>query len=139
VCLPFVVREVTPVLHEIGTEQEQAAWTLGASRLQAFRRITLPAIRGALTYGVVLTTARAIGEYGAVAVVSGKILGETETMTIGVENRFLGFDLAGAYALSVVLALIAIATLLLMNLLHGGHRRKDAHGDPGLEPAQAVR
>ena len=78
VCLPFVVREVAPVLREIGDEQEQAAATLGASRWQTFRRITLPAIRWGVAYGVVLSTARAIGEFGAVSVVSGKIAGETD-------------------------------------------------------------
>ena len=117
VSLPFVVREVAPVLREIGTEQEQAASTLGASRVQTFRRITLPAIRWGLAYGVVLSTARALGEFGAVSVVSGKISGETETMTLLVEKRFQNFDLAGAYAASTVLALLALATLLAMTLL----------------------
>ena len=79
VSLPFVVREVIPVLREIGTEQEQAAATLGASTLQTFWRITLPAIRWGVAYGVVLTTARALGEFGAVSVVSGKLSGQTET------------------------------------------------------------
>jgi sulfate/thiosulfate transport system permease protein len=116
VSLPFVVREVVPVLREIGTEQEQAASTLGASSFQTFRRVTLPAIRWAVAYGVVLTTARALGEFGAVSVVSGRIAGKTETMTLHVEERFQGFDLVGAYAASVVLALLAIATLLAMNL-----------------------
>jgi sulfate/thiosulfate transport system permease protein len=116
VSLPFVVREVVPVLREIGTEQEQAASTLGASPVQTFRRVTLPAIRWAVAYGVVLTTARALGEFGAVSVVSGRIVGKTETMTLHVEERFQGFDLVGAYAASVVLALLAIATLLAMNL-----------------------
>ncbi len=114
VCLPFVVREVVPVLREIGDEQEQAAATLGASRLQAFRRVTLPALRYGIAYGVVLATARAIGEFGAVSVVSGKIAGETETLTLLVEKRFQNFDLAGAYAASALLALIALATLLAM-------------------------
>src|SRR5918997_4545633 len=77
VSLPFVVREVVPVLREIGTEQEQAAATLGASPWQTFRRVTLPAIRWAVAYGVVLTTARAVGEFGAVSIVSGKLAGET--------------------------------------------------------------
>ena len=104
VTLPFVVREVAPVLREVGTEQEQAAATLGASRWQAFRRITLPAIRWGLTYGIVLSTARAIGEFGAVSVVSGKVSGETETLTLLVEKRFQNFDLAGAYAASTLLA-----------------------------------
>src|ERR671930_406682 len=117
VSLPFVVREVVPVLREIGTEQEQAAATLGASPLQTFFRITLPAIRWGVAYGVVLTTARALGEFGAVSIVSGKLAGRTETLTLHVENRFQGFDLTGAYAASVVLALMALATLLAMNLL----------------------
>ena len=116
VSLPFVVREVVPVLREIGTDQEQAAATLGAGTFQTFRRITFPAIRWAVAYGVVLTTARALGEYGAVTVVSGRIVGETQTMTIHVEERFQSFDLVGAYAASVVLAMLAIAVLLLMTL-----------------------
>jgi sulfate/thiosulfate transport system permease protein len=117
VSLPFVVREVVPVLREVGDEQEQAAATLGASRWQAFWRVTLPAIRWGVAYGVVLTTARAIGEFGAVSVVSGRIAGETETLTLLVEKRFQNFDLAGAYAASALLALISLATLMAMTLL----------------------
>ncbi|MCW3012848.1 MAG: sulfate transporter, inner rane subunit [Solirubrobacterales bacterium] len=117
VCLPFVVREVTPVLREIGDEQEQAAATLGATRWQTFWRVTLPAIRYGIGYGVVLSTARAIGEFGAVSVVSGKVAGETETLTLLVEKRFQNFDLAGAYAASALLAVLALATLLLMTRL----------------------
>jgi sulfate transport system permease protein len=116
ISLPFVVREVVPVLREIGTEQEQAASTLGASGFQIFRRVTLPAIRWAVAYGVVLTTARAIGEFGAVSVVSGRIVGKTETLTLHVQGQFDSLDLVGAYAASVVLALLAIGTLLLMNV-----------------------
>lgn len=123
VSLPFVVREVVPVLREIGTEQEQAAQTLGASPSQTFWRITLPAIRWGVAYGVILTTARALGEYGAVAVVSGKIVGETQTLTLHVEEQYQQFDLTGAYAASVVLALIALFVILSMNLLD---RRKEA-------------
>ncbi|MGH3991210.1 MAG: sulfate ABC transporter permease [Pseudonocardiaceae bacterium] len=122
VTLPFVVREVAPVLREVGEDQEQAAATLGASRWQAFRLITLPAIRWGLVYGIVLSTARAIGEFGAVSVVSGKISGETETLTLLVEKRFQNFDLAGAYAASTLLALIALATLGGMVL---ANRRKE--------------
>jgi sulfate/thiosulfate transport system permease protein len=122
VTLPFVVREVTPVLREVGDEQEQAAATLGASKFQAFRLITLPAIRWGLVYGVVLSVARAIGEFGAVSVVSGKVAGETETLTLLVENRFTNFDLAGAYAASFLLALIALLTLGGMVLVN---RRKE--------------
>jgi len=116
VSLPFVVREVVPILREIGDEQEQAAATLGASPVQTFWRVTLPAIRWGVAYGVVLTTARALGEFGAVSVVSGRIAGRTETMTLHVEERFQAFDLVGAYVGSVVLAVLAIATLLCMNL-----------------------
>ena len=117
VSLPFVVREVVPVLREIGDEQEEAAATLGASPTQTFWRVTLPAIRWGVAYGVVLTTARALGEFGAVSVVSGRIAGRTETMTLHVEERFQSFDLVGAYASSVVLALLAFATLLTMTFL----------------------
>ena len=117
VSMPFVVREVAPVLAEIGEEQEQAAATLGANAWQTFWRVTLPAIRWGLAYGVVLSTARAIGEFGAVSVVSGKIAGETETLTLLVEKRFQNFDLAGAYAASALLALIALGTLLAMSLI----------------------
>ena len=109
VSLPFVAREVVPTLREIGDEQEQAAQTLGAGGWQTFWRITLPSIRWAVIYGVVLTTARCLGEYGAVAVVSGHIEGKTETATLRVQDRYENFDLAGAYAISLVLALIAVA------------------------------
>jgi sulfate transport system permease protein len=125
VSLPFVVREVVPVLREIGTEQEQAAQTLGANWWQTFWRVTLPAIRWGVGYGVVLATARALGEFGAVSVVSGKIQGQTETMTLFVEQRFQQFDLTGAYAASFVLALLAILTLLVMNLF-GGREAKES-------------
>jgi sulfate/thiosulfate transport system permease protein len=114
VSLPFVVREVTPVLREVGDEAEQAAATLGAGSWQTFWRITLPSIRWGIAYGVVLSTARAIGEFGAVSVVSGKIAGQTMTLTLLVEQRFTNYDLAGAYAASALLAVIALATLLLM-------------------------
>ena len=117
VSLPFVVREVEPVLREIGDEQEQAAATLGANARQTFLRVTLPAIRWGIAYGVVLSTARAIGEFGAVSVVSGKIAGQTETLTLLVDKRFSNFDLAGAYAASALLAVLAIATLLAMTLI----------------------
>lgn len=117
VSLPFVVREVVPVLREIGTEQEQAAATLGASAFQTFRRVTWPAIRYATAYGVVLTTARALGEFGAVSVVSGRLVGQTESLTLYVQDRYQAFDTTGAYAAAVLLALLAVATLLLMTRL----------------------
>jgi sulfate/thiosulfate transport system permease protein len=116
VSLPFVAREVVPTLREIGDEQEQAARTLGASSWQTFRRITLPAIRWAVIYGVTLTTARCLGEYGAVAVVSGRLQGETETATLRVEERYQSLDLAGAYAISIVLALVAVLVLVALTL-----------------------
>lgn len=128
VCLPFVVREVVPVLREVGTDQEEAAATLGAGGFQTFWRITLPAIRWGIIYGVVLTTARALGEYGAVRVVSGGIAGKTETLTLHVEERFQAFDYVAAYGSSVVLAILALATVLLMNLLN---RKGGGGGDHG--------
>ena len=118
VSLPFVVREVAPVLREIGTEQEEAAQTLGASPWQTFWRVTLPAIRPAVMYGVVLTTARALGEFGAVAVVSGHLQGETETLTLYVQNQFEGFNVQSAYAISVLLAVMAMSALLGMTYLN---------------------
>jgi sulfate/thiosulfate transport system permease protein len=122
VSLPLVVREVAPVLEEIGTEQEQAAWTLGATPAQTFRRVTLPAIRWALAYGVVLTLARSLGEYGAVAVVSGRLVGKTQTATLFVEERFQNFDQPVAYAMAFALAAIAVAVLLVINLLRPEER-----------------
>jgi len=124
VSLPFVAREVVPVLREVGDEQEQAAATLGANSWQTFWRVTLPAIRWGIAYGVVLSTARAIGEFGAVSVVSGRIAGETDTLTLLVEKRFQNFDLSGAYAASMLLALIALSTLLITTFI--GRRRSDA-------------
>jgi len=122
VSLPFVVREVEPVLREIGEDQEQAARTLGANGWQTFWRITLPAIRWGVTYGVVLGTARALGEFGAVSIVSGRISGETETLPLFVQKQFETFNVSGAYAAALVLALIALATLFAMNLI----RRRDS-------------
>jgi sulfate/thiosulfate transport system permease protein len=135
VSLPFVVRETVPVLREIGTEQEEAAWTLGASPLKAFFRVTLPAIRWGVTYGIVLTTARAIGEFGAVSIVSGSIAGRTETLTLHVQQRFQGFDLTGAYTASVELALLALITLLFMTLL----RKETPVGDSDTPGDEALR
>jgi sulfate transport system permease protein len=136
VTLPFVVREVTPVLREVGTDQDEAAWTLGASRWLTFRRVTLPAIRWGVAYGVVLTTARALGEYGAVAVVSGRIAGKTETLTLHVDEEYLRFNEVAAYTTSLVLALLAVLTLIAMNLFKPRHDKEVADVDrrpPGLE------
>jgi sulfate/thiosulfate transport system permease protein len=118
VSLPYVVREVTPVLREVGTEQEEAAWTLGAGSLRSFLLVTLPSIRWGVAYGVVLTTARALGEFGAVSIVSGRLAGQTETLTLYVENRFEGFDLVGAYSAALVLAALALLILLAMTRLN---------------------
>jgi sulfate/thiosulfate transport system permease protein len=115
VSLPFVVREVVPVLREVGTEQEEAASTLGANSWQTFWRVTLPSIRWGLGYGVVLTTARVLGEFGAVTVVSGSIAGETRTLPLFVEAAYRDFDPAGYLGGTVVLALLAFATLFAMN------------------------
>ena len=123
VSLPFVVRETVPVLQEIGTEQEQAAHTLGANAWQTFWRVTLPAIRWGVAYGVVLTTARVLGEFGAVSIVSGSRSGETETLPLFVQKQFDNFNFAGAYGASVLLAVLALTTLLAMNVLK---RKEDA-------------
>ncbi len=124
VSLPFVVREVTPVLREIGDEQEQAAATLGASGWQTFRRITLPSIRWGVAYGVVLSTARALGEIGAVIVVSSNVAGQTLTLPLLVYQRDQqvgGQTLTSVYAAATELAVISIAVLLIMTLF--GSRR----------------
>ena len=119
VSLPFVVREVVPVLREIGTDQEQAAETLGASPLATFRRITLPAIRWAVGYGVVLTTARAIGEFGAVILISGNLPFKTEVASLYVFQRLNSGDTAGASALALLMLLVSLGVLLGI----GGLRR----------------
>lgn len=124
VSLPFVVREVMPVLQEIGDDQEQAASTLGANGWQTFWRVTLPSIRWGVTYGVVLASARALGEFGAVAVVSGRISGQTETLPLLVQNEYDNFNVAGAYAAAILLAVLAVLILFSMNLL-----RRRASGD----------
>ena len=120
VSLPLVIREVVPVLHEIGTDQEQAASSLGATAGQTFLRITLPAIRWALVYGVVLSLARSLGEYGAVKVVSGGVALRTQTATLLVEERYSQFgadNTTAAYAAAFVLALIAIVALVVVSSL----------------------
>jgi sulfate transport system permease protein len=117
VSLPLVVRSVAPVLAEIGDEQEQAARTLGASGWQTFRRITFPSIRDALAYGVVLSLARSLGEYGAVTVVSGHVVGKTVTLTLFIDERLQNFDQPAAYSAAVLLAIIAMGSLLISRRL----------------------
>jgi sulfate/thiosulfate transport system permease protein len=117
VSMPLVIREVVPVLQEIGTEQEQAATSLGASGLQTFARTTLPAIRWALLYGVVLSLARSLGEFGAVKIVSGGVAMRTQTATLLVEERYQQFGVENsitAYTAAFILALIAVLALVVV-------------------------
>jgi len=123
VSLPLVVRAVAPVLAELGDEQEQAARTLGASAWHTFRRVTLPSIRDALVYGVVLALARSLGEYGAVTVVSGRVVGKTLTMTLLIDDRLQNFDQQAAYSMAVLLALLAVGALLISRRLQSRARR----------------
>ncbi|AGF53204.1 sulfate transport system permease protein [Synechocystis sp. PCC 6803] len=125
VTLPFVAREVIPVLEELGPEQEEAARTLGAKDWQIFWRVTLPNIRWGLLYGVLLTNARAMGEFGAVAVVSGSILGKTSTLPIFVEQEYKNYQTEAAFGAAVVLALLAVVTLVLKEILEQrtGHHK----------------
>ena len=145
VSLPFVVREVMPVLQEIGTDQEEAAETLGASPWQTFWKVTLPAIRWGVTYGVVLATARALGEFGAVSVVAGNISGKTQTLPLFVKTQFDQINLAGAYAAAIVLAILAMAVLFSMNLLQkrsaraaGGDEDDQVLSGPGVFVPQPI-
>lgn len=117
VSLPLVIREVIPVLKEIGTEQEQAARSLGANSWQTFWRITLPSIKWALTYGVVLSLARSLGEFGAVKIVSGNVSGHTQTATLVVEDKYLEFEQGTAYATSFLLTLVAVAALVVVMVI----------------------
>jgi sulfate/thiosulfate transport system permease protein len=114
VALPYVTRAVLPVLLEIGTDQEQAARTLGAGPFSTFRRITLPSIRRPLAYGITLTTARVLGEFGAVAIVSGSIENKTQTYTQFIDDSFANLNPVGAYAGAVVLALLSLGVLLIL-------------------------
>ncbi len=117
VTLPFVVREVEPVLHELGTDQEEAAATLGSPWWQTFWRITLPSIRWGLTYGVVLTVARTLGEYGAVLMVSSNLPGRSQTLTLLVSDRYHRGAEYGAYALSTLLMAVSVLVLIFQVLL----------------------
>jgi sulfate transport system permease protein len=117
VALPLVVREVVPVLTEIGNDQEQAATSLGANAFQTLRRITLPAIKWAVVYGVVLTLARSLGEFGALKIVSGNLTGQTQTAPLVVEQKYTNFAPGEAYAVSFILVLISVACILVVSLL----------------------
>ncbi|HEY9827955.1 MAG TPA: sulfate ABC transporter permease subunit CysW [Stenomitos sp.] len=117
VTLPFVAREVMPVLEDTGPSEEEAAKTLGAKDWQIFWRVTLPNIQWGLLYGVLLTNARAMGEFGAVTVVSGNIAGKTQTLPIFVEEAYKNYQTAAAFGAASILALLAVVTLVLKELL----------------------
>ncbi|MBD2310499.1 sulfate ABC transporter permease subunit CysW [Desertifilum sp. FACHB-1129] len=125
VTLPFVAREVIPVLEEVGTDQEEAARTLGAKDWEIFWRVTLPNIRWGLLYGVILTNARAMGEFGAVAVVSGNIARRTQTLPLFVEESYKQYHTQSAFAAAVILGCLAVVTLVLKEIVERKTRIKD--------------
>jgi sulfate transport system permease protein len=128
VTLPYVAREVIPLMEEQGIEEEQAATVLGAGGWQTFRRVTLPNIKWAVLYGAILCNARAMGEFGAVSVVSGGIRGETNTLPLHVEVLYNEYDFVGAFTMSSLLAMLALVTLLLKALVEFKARRDLEHG-----------
>jgi sulfate transport system permease protein len=123
VALPLVIREVVPTLREVGDDQEQAARSLGANFPQTFWRITLPSIKWAVVYGVVLSLARSLGEFGAVKIVSGNIVNRTQTATLMVEAKYQNFQQEAAYATSFLLIAVSIACLVVVAFL----RPKQSH------------
>ena len=129
VTLPFVVREVVPVLREFGVDQEEAAYTMGAGRLTTWWRVTLPSIRWGLAYGVTLTVARSLGEFGALLVVSGNVLGRTQTATLYIHDGIESFNTEGAYAASVLLAGVSFAMLLVMEVVRGRVEAREGAAD----------
>ena len=128
VTFPFVARELIPLMQQQGTDDEEAALTLGASPLRMFFTVTLPNIKWGLLYGVLLCNARALGEFGAVAVVSGHIRGMTNTLPLQVEAFYGDYDLAGAFAVASVLALLALVTLIIKTALEWMHADELAAG-----------
>jgi len=118
VTIPFVAREILPILREFGREQEESAATLGATEWQTFWRVTLPSIKWGLTYGITLTIARSIGEFGAVLVVSGSIINKTQTATAHIHDQFMNFNYAGAFSASLVLAIFSFVILCLIQNLY---------------------
>lgn len=125
VSMPFVAREVIPVLEELGTDQEEAAETLGATNWQIFQRVTLPNIRWGLLYGLILTNARAMGEFGAISVVSGNIAGQTQSLPLFVEEAYKQYETEAAYSAAVLLALLAVVTLVLKEIVERRTRIKE--------------
>jgi sulfate transport system permease protein len=123
VTVPFVIREVEPVLHELGTDQEEASSTLGAQWWQTFWRITLPSIRWGLTYGIVLTIARTLGEFGAVIMVSSNLPGQSQTLTLLVADRYNRANEYGAYAISTLLMAVAVLVLIVQVVLDARRAR----------------
>jgi len=117
VSMPFVAREVIPVLEEFGKDQEEAARTLGANDWQTFWRVTLPSIRWGLLYGLILTNARAMGEFGAVSVVSGNIANTTQTLPLFVEDAYKQYETEAAFSAAVLLAFLAVITLILKEII----------------------
>ncbi len=126
VALPLVIREVAPVLEEIGTEQEVAATSLGANGWQVFRRITLPGIKWAIVYGVVLSLARSLGEFGAVKVVSGNVAGQTRTATLVVEEKYLNFAEQQAYAVAFLLAMVSVLCIVVVAIIRPSHSERSS-------------
>jgi sulfate transport system permease protein len=117
VALPLVIREVVPVLQELGIEQEQAADSLGANAVQTFWRVTLPGLRWAIVYGVVLSLARSLGEFGAVKIVAGSVIGQTQTGTMVVQEKYQNFEQDTAYSVSFLLVVAAVLCLVVVALL----------------------
>jgi sulfate transport system permease protein len=125
VSMPFVAREVIPILEEFGKDQEEAARTLGANDWQIFWRVTLPSIRWGLLYGLILTNARAMGEFGAVSVVSGNIANTTQSLPLFVEDAYKQYETEAAFSAAVILALLAVITLILKEILERKTRIKE--------------
>ena len=134
VTFPFVARELIPVMQAIGSEQDQAALTLGASGWQTFWHVTLPSVKWGLLYGVILCNARAMGEFGAVSVVSGHITGQTDTMPLRVEKLFNEYDAPAAFAIAGLLALLALLTLAIKTVLEWKQTREFARAQAAVNP-----
>lgn len=137
VTFPFVARELIPVMQATGNEQEQAALTLGANGWQMFWRVTLPSVKWGLLYGIILCNARAMGEFGAVSVVSGHITGETDTMPLRVEKLYQEYDATGAFAVASLLALLALLTLGFKTFLEWQQQRAYARAQHAVNPSEA--
>src|SRR5262249_10331486 len=139
ITFPFVARELIPVMQATGTEQEQAALTLGAGGWQTFWHVTLPSVKWGLIYGIILCNARAMGEFGAVSVVSGHITGQTDTMPLRVEKLYNQYDTAAAFAVASLLALLALLTLAIKTFLEWKQSYAFAKAQQQLAPAAAER